>query len=152
MKSSNMALSFLALVSLLCSIGCDSRAEVTGVVTMDGKPLEGATINFVGTEGPASVSRSDAEGKFQLRYKGEALIPAGSYKVGIAKYKEDESKEKEVAEGAGAAAGIPSPVMIRSDPRPPKNLLPEKYRDPEKSGLTIEVARGMAPVEFKLEK
>ena len=43
-------------------------------------------------------------------------------------------------------------MMMRSDPKPPKNLLPEKYRDPEKSGLTIEVKKGMEPVEFKLEK
>ena len=52
--------------------GCSSRhadvADVRGVVTLDGKPLDGATVQFQPAEGRASVGRTDSEGRYRLMY------------------------------------------------------------------------------------
>jgi hypothetical protein len=58
-------------------VGCSARyadiADVRGVVTLDGKPLEAATVLFQPAEGRGSVGRTDAEGRYRLLYTPRAL-------------------------------------------------------------------------------
>jgi hypothetical protein len=64
------AFALLAITSLLLTgVGCSSGrevAEVTGVVTVDGKPMDLIHIEFWSTGGPRSVGKTDANGKFEL--------------------------------------------------------------------------------------
>jgi hypothetical protein len=52
--------------------GCSSRytdiADVRGVVTLDGQPLENATVVFQPAQGRASVGQTDAAGRYRLLY------------------------------------------------------------------------------------
>ncbi len=62
----------MSLLILLASIGCDSGppiATVQGTVTLDGKPLEGAVVNFAPEAGgrPAGGT-TDAAGKYVLNF------------------------------------------------------------------------------------
>ncbi|NIP86928.1 MAG: carboxypeptidase regulatory-like domain-containing protein [Planctomycetales bacterium] len=67
-------MSFLSLVLLA---GCGGNpadypetAPVTGTVTLDGAPLEGASINFVPATGRSSSGKTDAQGRYELHYTG----------------------------------------------------------------------------------
>ena len=65
---------------------------VAGVVTLDGKPLEGATVSFVPAPGSAvSTSGTDVtgpNGNFQMTFKGRAGLAPGKYTVMISKTEE----------------------------------------------------------------
>lgn len=77
------------LFTLVC-FGCGSgRVPVEGIVTIDGKPLVGATVSLQRKDGePAErsyIAETDGEGKFQLKTAdGSAQgAPPGSYHVFI---------------------------------------------------------------------
>lgn len=150
---------FLACAAGLegCGSGRPKTVPVTGVVTLDGKPIEGANVTFypdtgeaTGTTGQQKKSdtasrpatgATDKDGKFTLKTfePGDGALP-GKYKVAIIK--------KEVtgflADKDGLSGGI-APEGIKE-----KWIIPPKYADPNKSGLTAEVKVGMQPLEFKL--
>jgi hypothetical protein len=58
--------------------------------------------------------------------------------------------------GGGAPKGAPPGTMLSGRPgtgKPPalsKNLVPDKYVNPETSGITVEVKQGMEPVTIAL--
>ena len=53
-------------------------AEASGTVTMDGKPLVGASVSFAPTSGNRGASgRTDEQGKFFLSYGGNDGCPLG---------------------------------------------------------------------------
>ncbi|MCA9131251.1 MAG: hypothetical protein KDB22_29405 [Planctomycetales bacterium] len=92
----------LPVFSLLfvAALGCGGAqyAPVEGVITLDGNPLEDATVTFTptgttGNEIQQSYGRTDAEGRYSLELlSGEregALI--GQHKVRVAKNIETES-------------------------------------------------------------
>lgn len=62
----------LILLCVLCFVGCTKSdiASVEGTVTMDGKPLPGASIMFQPPGGRPSGARTDEDGKYVLNYSG----------------------------------------------------------------------------------
>ncbi len=93
-------LASLLLLLLCIETGCGGAkfAPVEGVITLDGQPLEDATVTFtpmgsVGNEIQQSFGRTDASGKYSLELlsgkQSGALI--GNHNVGIAKNIETES-------------------------------------------------------------
>jgi hypothetical protein len=90
----------LAALSLLAPalIGCGRGnypevATVTGVVLLDGKPLEGAEVTFAPREGRSSTGLTDHAGKYALSYtkkvRGAVL---GQHTVKISKIIQDFTK------------------------------------------------------------
>lgn len=66
----------VSAVSLSFFVGCGKYdvAPVSGKITLDGQPLEGATVSFTpiatpgqAEAGPASYAQTDAEGKYELK-------------------------------------------------------------------------------------
>jgi hypothetical protein len=170
MGASNMLHRRYLLLALLSSVllqfGCsgDDRpkmAKVTGVVTYKGAPVAGATINFVSETAPRGATGvTDDKGQYQLTtFDNNDGAVLGDHKVTIFKAdpaaKDDSKKQSEVStEGGGANAGSikvtttlpgagpgkgPMPNMKPADP---KSLLPVKYAQPTKSGLTAKVVEG----------
>lgn len=87
---------FLSLAVLLGVVGCgDGPGDMTlipstGQVTLDGKPLADADLEFfpIGekTRGFGGSARTDAEGKFSaMSPPGKPGLPAGEYGVVISK-------------------------------------------------------------------
>ena len=95
---------FRSRFPLLCSVavlilihcgGCGSEfdvAPVSGVVTLDGQPLQGATVVFAPSgnrenrnPGPFSTGTTDANGKYELILRDGSTHGAivGNHKVGI---------------------------------------------------------------------
>ncbi len=78
---------FLAVL-LIAVAGCGGEKlyPVTGTVTVDGKPAEGLQVIFAADEGGLTgTGLTDAAGKYSIvTMKGKGL-PAGTYRVSIAK-------------------------------------------------------------------
>lgn len=78
------------LMALAASAGCGSNglAQIQGTVTLDGEPLEGASVEFrpLTAEGSPSysVESTDADGHFAMGYTADkAGVLPGKYKVSI---------------------------------------------------------------------
>lgn len=107
-----------------------------GTITLNGKPLEDATIVLTSDSNGCS-GKSDKEGKFKL----EAFSPdpgavPGSYKVMITKAEyplTPDPSEKETNK----------PIYA-------KLLVPKKYTSPETSGLTVDIPE-TGKTDIKLE-
>jgi hypothetical protein len=124
---------FVACFGLLCLLiaGCGGGPQlgtVTGKVTLDGQPLESATVVFKPAEGRESVGFTDSQGNYELGFAGEdmgALL--GKHTVRIVAATED-------------AEGNPLPNPIQ---------LPARYND--SSELTAEVKSGRNTFDFDLQ-
>lgn len=158
------------LAVLLCSVsglvvsqGCGSRsrgnipqtAPVSGTVTLDGQPVDGATVVFVPTGTPAygAYAVTDSKGHFSLK-SSETVSGAvpGKYLVQVTKLVTDTSGKQfvvaEDVEHAALASGGSAPSTGVSATR---NVLPEKYANPKTSGIEVTVpAEGLQNLEIKL--
>ncbi len=146
---------WVSLLTFAMLAGCGSSSgpktyKVTGTVTMNGKPVEGAVVTFLSTEKQKdAVGSTNAKGEFKLSTfgPGDGALP-GSYKITITK----------LDSPAAPAASTPPPGTIASGEisesyvppsaggggntksNAPKNLLPAKYSSDQTSGLVATVA------------
>ena len=118
----------VCLILLGCGGGPDLPpvAGVSGVVTIDGKPLPRGTIQFVpdeskGTAGATAVGTIGPEGRYTLQTAGVDGAIVGFHKVGV--YALEKEPEDETAP-------------------PPPPLIPPKYFKADTSELTAEVKAG----------
>ncbi|MCL2623639.1 MAG: carboxypeptidase-like regulatory domain-containing protein [Planctomycetaceae bacterium] len=117
------------IVSLGCGTGKTKTYDCTGTVTLDGDPVDQASVTFINFSLPAPVSaRTDSSGKFTLKSE------PGEFDVSVAKFT------------GNATADNP---YVRST-----NTLPEKYGDIKTSGFKVKVETDSSKnvYEFKLEK
>lgn len=116
---------------------------MTGKVTLDGEPVDGAAVMFMPTgPGQAATGVTDTAGNFALHIGGQTkLIPPGQYHVGITK------KHLSGVTSADGLSGEVGPQGIKEE-----WIIPPKYSDPKASGLTADVQPGMKPLEFNLTK
>jgi hypothetical protein len=127
----------LAALAIIPLGGCSgekvdlpSRAKVTGVVTHNGSPVEGADVTFVPTgHKHAASGRTDATGTYTLMTfeAGDGAVP-GDYKVIV-------SKTKVMSDAAPASDDAVQTVRQQV-------LLPLKYAAAETSGLVASVKEG----------
>ena len=120
----------IATFILVGILGCGRselppRVKVTGIVTLDGKPLPIGKVQFVpdrskGNAGPIAVGIIDETGRYQLNtdrrndnHDGAVL---GFHRVCV--------------------EAIPQPKNVTDIPR---SLIPAKYNNPSTSGLTAEI-------------
>lgn len=143
----------LITVAVLFLPGCGESVDpgrgvpVSGTITMDGVPLEGASVTFMnGTF--AGYAHTNAEGKYRLV---QGALP-GSNKIVITKIDggaEPVVNDPESGMDAGQmeAAAMGTGVEVEK----PKNLVPDEYGDPNKTKLTYEVPSGGADgVDFSI--
>lgn len=76
-----------SLALLVAMAGCSDGLNLVGVsgtVTFDGRPLEGATVVFRPKQGRPSAGTTDAQGRYVLRYTAEKRGSlAGEHTVSI---------------------------------------------------------------------
>jgi hypothetical protein len=154
----------LPLFSLsVLAAGCGSEGTVSGKVYYKGQPVTGGTVHFIpqgksgnytsviGTDGSYSISRLPV-GNAKISVTGmtgeRKGVPATMFKglagKKIAKaFKKMESAEKsESSGGAKLGGGKPGNATIP---------VPEKYGDPDESGLEVKVTGGNQPFDIKIE-
>lgn len=141
---SNRSFRRVILLTLLAGAlaGCDggpTLSPVHGKVTFRGKPLTRGTIVFIpdaqrGGNGPLASADIEADGNYNLQTGSTPGVTPGWHRVTI----------MAVEPPAATAAGQRFQV--------PRSLIPEKYRDPELSGLNCEVKPGKENgINFNLE-
>ncbi|MCA9087832.1 MAG: carboxypeptidase regulatory-like domain-containing protein [Planctomycetaceae bacterium] len=128
---------------MLFPLGCGGAGRpklvaVEGTVTLNGAPLEGATIMFMPVDaGSADFQRpstavTDAQGKFVAStYTTGDGLAIGKYQLGI------EKKELVGDLPKGFDSEQPELSRVRY-----KLIVPKQFRDPTTSGLSAEVTSG----------
>ena len=109
MRNSKIQLSFV-LLCLTALVGCGPGYEivpVSGTITLDGKPLQNATIitQPIGTKentmpGPGSIAETDADGHFELAFQHEDRVGAvpGPARIKIVENAEKRASNDDTAE------------------------------------------------------
>jgi hypothetical protein len=122
-----LGLSVCLAALALAAAGCGpSQATVSGKVTMQGKPVTAGTVLFVGGDNQIGTGKLDGEGRYVA-----PSVPMGSVKVAV------QTLRPEQVTGAEANRPKDAPPL----PSRLTNLVPvpQKYADPETSGLTCDV-------------
>jgi hypothetical protein len=86
-----LGISLSAFAAACNKEGLPGLGTVAGIVTMDGQPVDDATVTFDGAKPgePASVSRTDGSGKYELYYsRGHKGATIGEHVVHITTYSE----------------------------------------------------------------
>lgn len=152
-----------ALVAFLPGCG-PGRGSVTGKVTHGGKVVQSGSVILSGSDGTAVVAVIEPGGEFKA-----AGVTAGEVKVGVSSPAPEEAVAAKAAAGRGdgskgapvaAAKGGP-PVIAPAGGKgkaaaPPKSAdpkwfpIPDKFADPQTSGLVIQVRSGENAVEVTI--
>jgi hypothetical protein len=139
----------LAVLSLIGCGGATSRqptVPVTGVVTLNDEPVEGAVVVFGAASGQerGATGITDAAGRFHLTtYDKDDGAIAGNFTVAISKTERKGGMTPDEEHEAISAGKEVKPAEIMDH-------LPAKYKDGAKSGLTAEVTVG-APNDFEFK-
>lgn len=120
--------------------------KVSGIVTLNGDPVEGASVMLhPAAKGSPAMGITDFGGRFVLETfeKADGVVP-GEYKITVRKM---EAGTAPAAPKEGEPQGGDGPK-----PTEPTNLLPVKYLEPEGSGLSVTVGKEpITALELKLE-
>lgn len=168
-----------AFTLLLPLTGCGKKlTPVTGVVTLDGKAVAGASVTLISEDGKDNpTALTDDSGNFTVESRGGPGAHPGNYKVVVAKYpkvegavspadqeagKVDKDYAKQMmkeadAGKAGKAGKVGAGKMPPGMPMPggssvgsgAKSELPEVYASSEKTPLTIKVPAD-GPIKLEL--
>jgi hypothetical protein len=135
-RSSRGVLLFACFALLLAGCGrpaAPTLCPVAGKVTYQGRPVPTGTIVFTpnsehGTDGELARAEIQPDGSYRLKCGEQFGTAPGTYRVTVIAVEE-------------APAGFA-----------PHSLVPPKYRDPELSGLSCEVAAGREnTIHFNLQ-
>jgi hypothetical protein len=119
----------VAVVAVAGCSGSVRKVTVHGTISYQGQKLQSGILKFVGPEGAYSAAQIQEDGTFIIT----DVVP-GEVKVGVV----------EAPQGSGKPG-------TSKEPKTPPVSLPEKYRDPETSGLkyTITPETRELPIEIK---
>jgi hypothetical protein len=142
-----------AVLAMALAAGCggaqSSRlptAQVTGHVTYRGQPLSHGLVRFIPMQAGEGIRVAygivDERGRYRLStYGQDDGAPLGKYRVTIESRKES-SPEASVAKRMTPQGLVPAQQM--------RSLIPERYLQADKSGLTATVEAGGNTFNFDL--
>jgi len=102
-------------------------------VTYQGKPLPSGTVNFLGPDNKTDTAPID-NGNYSA-----GKVPVGTCKITVI---------TNAGPGGGLAQQPPLPGMPQA---PAAVAIPPKYKDPEQSGLTLDVKAGRQTFDIPLQ-
>lgn len=156
----------LSIILFLTISGCGGGdrpaiAKVSGLITLEGVPVSGATISFVPVEGGRiGTAVSDDTGRYTIStYPGDPNDGAivGSHKVGIMKiagagaYALTQEETEDPNEQLAPASGEIDGVVEKKETEKTEYLVPKRYMNPNESDLTIDVPKeGNENANFEL--
>jgi hypothetical protein len=147
----------LGVSLLLLAAGCSSRGTITGKVLLQGKPLPGGTVQFIHPKQGSMNAPIGQDGSYQF-----VDVPAGEVTIAVigaappmtrelpkgmdwekVKQSYPGLSDEEVKRRTGFGPVSPPPGGFVS--------VPEKYSNPETSGLTYTVTGGAQTHDIVLE-
>lgn len=133
---------FSILLSLSGCRGDESRILVKGVVLCDSKPIEGASVAFVGNEGGAiSSAVTNSRGEFTLR------AVTGKNKVAVSKVGVQSAPSSDEVESQVMPTDKEYAQMLKNSP---KSIIADRFKDPEKSGIVVDVINKIGQVSINV--
>lgn len=149
-KSRLAVINLCVLVALTGCAGSDfpKTYKVSGTVTLDGKPVDGAMVTFLPAAGQkVAIGSTNADGQFKLStFNPSDGAQPGGYKVTITKFFAPPTGSPPPLEPGVLADGnitesyAPPKANEKTEANKDKNLLPEKYASDATSGLIATVA------------
>lgn len=150
----NRAAMLLLLLGVAAFIGCGQErlpglVPASGIVTYQGDPIADAWVTFVpsqpGSSQRAASSVTDGQGHFTMTTLDpqDGVVP-GEYFVKISKKVDSTDNSK-----ADIDAGRAKP---KNNTRHIQYVIPQKYEQPEESGLVVQIeSQGNQAIEFHLD-
>ena len=131
-RSDRVILCAVILILASCS-GSSLESRVSGLVTLDGKPVGPGIVVFspVNAGKPATGSVEN-DGDYSLNTSRESGLSPGRYQVSL------------------SIREVPQNIQRGDRPPPGKLLIPEKYELSTTSGLEFEVVPGRNSIDIKL--
>lgn len=165
-------LSFIVYTLIVAGCGRSDRpalAPASGIVKLDGIPVEGATVSFLPVEGGRPGSGlTDVEGRYTIKTFEDAPGGiVGEHKVAVMKvsgdgaFVQDGEDSAPVSgdvsgedDGSDGLSQVGAPSLDGKSKEPEIVYdVPKKYINPEKSGLTVTVpAEGSDALNFELSR
>jgi hypothetical protein len=135
--------SLLAGLLIMAGSGCGQQlAKVRGKVTLDGKPLDAAGVQFhpIGGRGVPANGITDTDGTFfvDTHSRDDGAWP-GEYKVVISKYEVDPAMRQKIDPSDPQAMGKAYAAASKAMAKPKKYLVPKVYLRPETTPLRWKV-------------
>jgi hypothetical protein len=129
------------VLSCLLALGCGAKSDgppivsATGIVTLDSKPVEGASVTFTPKKkGMMSMAKTDANGRFVLMTStGKAGAAVGDHDVFVSLTIDLGGNSPPVvsldglATATDAESGLTAPESSVAVPESAKFVVPEKY-------------------------
>ena len=137
MKNSRYGFGFIAILVLICAVGCGDKIKFGGKVTFsdDGSPLTAGTVVFA-TDTLEARGSLQADGTYKMSSDKEGDgLPPGKYKVYI--------RDAYTYERVGTAENA-TDVSVA--------LIDSKYSSPNSSDLECEVSSSKRTYEFKVDR
>jgi hypothetical protein len=143
-RSNDLELRWLAVSAILIvTTGCGTPKllPVSGVVTLDGKPIADAGVLFCPVDrGPPASGTTDANGQFQLATINNLGVAPGRYGVTITK---KEVIGQDFGQDIAKFVLVPKQVQV-------KWIIPQKFSKAETSGLNAVVGPDQNEFAFSL--
>lgn len=150
----------LLLPLMVLAAGCSKEGTISGKVYYKGKVLQSGAVNIV-PEGKGGTfgSTIGTDGSYSI-----AKVPPGPAKISVVSGSSKAPSSQEIQRGMGpGAASVAQKGMEKqksmlkekgkpADAGPIEEVnLPEKYGDPERSGLTVTITGGKQNHDIKME-
>ena len=125
----------------LAAAGCGApTATVTGKVTLNGAPVTAGAVTFHGENNFVQSAAIDATGAYTI-----ANAPVGPVKVAVVS-----SRPRTMASPGGKT--VPSHPGNKGGAAAVSSVpVPEKYKDPNQSGLNFELKAGPQTIDLPLQ-
>ena len=126
---------------------------VSGTVTYNGQPVEGASVQFVKVGGSrSSRATTDAEGRYKLgTYEDGDGAPAGEYVVIVTKREKSTETEDDIDDDQPGAEMSEEMERKQAEIPEPKSLLPAKYGNHSTTPFQKMSVTAEGPNEFELK-
>ena len=146
----------LAWLLVLVPLGCSGKGNLSGKVTYRGQPLKGGLVSFLPEEAGKEVKTSAIHEDGSYSVTG---VPAGPVRITVDTKPAlpGPTPEQMARRGSRAAAAA---AAFAQDPNAESKTgggkghyvrIPEKYANPDQSGLTYRVKSGSQPFDIDLQ-
>lgn len=144
MRNVNFCFSFVLTLFAIALSGCGGGGDapplgrVSGTVTFQGEPVDGAEITFMSDDGVVAAATLGSDGTYQVSSEYGRGIPLGTYHVAV-------------------TPPAPSPEDVDDDGNPlvdqsQFDKIPDMYRDFAQSGLEITVTEGSNTFDVDMQQ
>jgi hypothetical protein len=140
------------LMLVVVCAGCSSKGTVSGKVTYQGKPVTVGTVIFVPEAGGGGFSSNIRDGEYKIE-----RLPVGPVKISVStpantvpvkgligKMQMPSELQQKLGSGTSAEG------LAQSSRDSQTVLIPPRFQDPEKSGLTYTVKSGSQVFDIDL--